>query len=185
MKKPLLALGGALLALAVVFLVMERRHKASLRPDFAFETAQVNDVCGFRVSYQGDSVSLIKTGDRWITFPDSFPADGGRIRTALGRLLKIQQREPVSVSTDSARLEEYGLSVAEAKRITWDLPEGKSVTILLGKTSGADFNSMYWKLADKPGVYRTPGNFTYEIPVRPSDWKDRTLFPAFAVRDLK
>ena len=80
-------------------------------------------------------------------------------------------------------LAEYGLDTTQAKHIEWKDGKG-SHAIVLGKTSGIDYGSTYWKFEDKPEVYSTPGNFTWEISARPPDWKDRILFNV-DVKNLK
>jgi hypothetical protein len=39
-----------------------------------------------------------------------------------------------------------------------------------------DHNSTYWRKKDGEIVYRTPGNYTHNIPERLFDWKDRKLY---------
>jgi hypothetical protein len=185
MMKVLLALGGALLLLAALLLVREWQEKAASRAGYAFDTASIGDVTGFSAAYQQDSVSLIRSGGRWIDAADSFPADAAKLTAVLRQILKVQDNERVSLLNDSTRLAEYGLSSAEAKRVEWTLSDGTRSTILLGKTSGTDYNSTYWKRPGEAGVYRTPGNFTYDIPVRPMDWRERNLFPAFGHEEVK
>jgi hypothetical protein len=188
MKKTMLLLGGALLLLALVLLIKDQRDKAALRPQYAFDTAAVAGITRLHVAYQGDSVTLVRSGVRWLIGTDaseSFPADTTRLATVLQHVSKVQDRERMSRSTDSNRLAEFGLSPGEAKRVEWTLAGGKRFVILIGKTSGADYSSTYWKREGEPDVYRTPGNFTYDVAVRAQDWRDRNLFPFFSHEDVK
>lgn len=171
MKKTLLTLAGALLLLAVILLVKDQRDKAAAKPRHVFD-ATAEDVTSLTLAYQQDSVALVRLAGRWVNAADSFPADTARLYRVLDRVLTIQDRERASRSADTARLAEYGLSAAEAKRATWTLADGTRQTVLLGKTSGTDYGSTYWKFTDRPEVYLTPGSFTHEIPARPQDWLD-------------
>jgi hypothetical protein len=94
----------------------------------------------------------------------------------------MQGKERVSTG-DSSRLGEYGLDSAQIRHVEWRA-DGKTVRISLGKTSGTDYSSTYWRWADKPDVYRTPGNFNWELGGRLTEWKDRSLFKIEA-KDLR
>jgi hypothetical protein len=56
--------------------------------------------------------------------------------------------------------------------------------LVIGKTSGADYSSTYWKWESGKDVYRTPANFAWEIGTKDDEWKDRKLF-TFANKDEK
>jgi hypothetical protein len=196
-KKTLLTLAGALLLLAVILLVKDWRDKDAAKPRYVFDAAY-EDVARLTIAYQQDSVTLIRLGrlgarlggdgghaGRWVNAADSFPADTARLMRVLDRVLTLQNRERAARSPDSALLAEYGLNDAEAKRISWTGADGTRHTVLVGKTSGTDFGSTYWKFADKEEVYLTPGSFTHDIPARPHDWKDKNLFPFFVYEDVQ
>jgi hypothetical protein len=125
---------------------------------------------------------MIKRGGKWVVAADSFPVDTAKIKKGLSCLLRLQNKE--IVSSNPSRLAEYGLDSAQAKHVEWLGAGGKKIRIELGKVSGTDFGSMYWKWEDRPVVYRTPGSFNYDIASRSSDWKDHSLFTVDA-RDVK
>ena len=185
MKKTLLALAGALLLLAVVLFVTDQRAKAAARPQYAFETPDPAAVTALSIAYQADSVALELIDGRWVNAADSFPTDTARLGRVLDRVLTVQDRERAAASPDSARLAEYGLDASEAKRVSWTLRDGTRYEILLGKTSGADYSSTYWKHPGESAVYTTPGSFTHEVATRAADWRDRNLFPYFVYEDVK
>ena len=174
MKKTAIALGAALLLLAVVML-KTRRDDASRRADvFAFDTLKRDAVTVLQVRLQKDTARLHKAGGQWVTAQDGFPVDTAKIRNALGYLLELQNKEIVSRSTDPTRLVEYGLDTAQAKHVSWRMGD-KDVKVVIGKTSGTDYSSTYWKWEDQKEIYSTPGNFNWEIASKSVDWKDRSI----------
>ena len=185
LKKVLLALAAAFVLLLLVLWLREARHAASLRPAYVFDTTQASAITRLAVTYQEDSSTIVRVDGRWVVLPDSFPADTAKVRNALHRLLRVEDKERVSVSTDSARLMEFGLHPGEVKSVTWTDASGATTRIYVGNISGADFSSTFWKREDMPDVYRTPGSFTFEIPARATDWKDKTLFPHFEPSDVQ
>jgi hypothetical protein len=184
LKKALLSLLGALLLLGLVFWFTNHREKAAARPRHAF-TLGPDEVVRLRVDYLGDSATLIRTGRGWLTAADSFPADTARLRRVLGHLLALQNRETVSDSADAAALAEYGLDSATVKRVEWELADGRVIRVRLGKISGIDFGSTFWKPAADPAVYRTPGTFIWQVSSRVRDWKDTNLYAGFSERDVR
>ncbi len=184
MKKPLLALGGALLLLVAVLVIRDQMEKAALRPQYAFPNLQQEDPVSLRIIYQDDSAALFRAGGVWFTAGDSVPVDSLKIATALRSLRGIQVREMVSRDPDSSRLVEYGLVPSEIKVREWDTASGARQFAHLGKASGSDFASNFWKHPDAPEVYRTPRSITYDFPARPVDWKGRMPFPFFLYEDV-
>lgn len=172
MKKTAFALIGALVLLAIV-LLLDRHRDASRGADRpAFDTTQKFAVDYVKLALQKDTSVLHKINGQWVAAPDDFPVDTAKISKALGYLLGLQTRE--LVSDNPARLAEYGLDSTQAKHVEWRLGETKW-KVVIGKTSGIDYGTTYWKWEDKPGVYATPGNFTWDLPARSNDWKDRSL----------
>jgi hypothetical protein len=181
MKKTLWVLAGAVLLLAMVLLIDHRRDASRQADQFAFDTTQKADVTYLKIVLQKDTTEMIKTGGKWVAAADSIPVDTAKINKSLSYLLRMQDKE--IVSSNPSRLVEYGLDTAQAKHIEWRDAGGKKVRIELGKISGADYRSMYWKWEDRPVVYRTPG-FTYDIATSSADWKDHSLVTVDA-RDVK
>jgi hypothetical protein len=182
MKKTLLALAVAVLLLAIVML-KNRSNDNSLRADaFVFDTTKKNDISSLWVTDKKDTATLEKSGGKWITARDSFPVDTAKVNKNLSYVLSLQDKEVVSRS--AARLAEYGLDTPQAKHLVWHGPGDKVSKVVIGKTSGADYSSTYWKWEESPEVYRTPGNFSWEITAKNSDWKDRGLFKAEA-KDIR
>ena len=185
MKKTLWFFAAALAALGAVFWGMERRERAGARSPSGFVDARPDDLVRLRVDYLGDSVTLIREGRRWMTTGDRFPADTARLRRVLDGVLGLQRRETVSAEgVTDADLAPYGLDSASARRVEWTLASGEVIRVLLGRTSGIDFGSVFWKPAGEPGAWRTPGTFVWDVSSRPKDWKDTTLFPRFAPEDI-
>lgn len=188
MKKPLLAFGGALLLLAVILVIRDQMEKAAQRPKYAYTNLQEEEVIELRIRYQGDSARLLRVGegdDGWVTATDSVPVDSLKIATALKRIRGIEKRELVSRDPDSSRLAEYGLDSGEIKRVEWVTSSGDRQTALLGKASGTDYASNYWKYAGSPEIYRTPRSITYDLSPRPVDWKAKAPFPFFLYEDVQ
>lgn len=169
--KAFAVLAVALAVLGVVLWMRAARQEAALGPAYVFDTAREAAVVRLDVAYRSDSVSLVRDGSGWVVLPDGVPADEARVREAIGKLLRVEARERVSISGDPVRLKEFGLNGDEAKRVAWTFADGTSGRILVGNVSGTDFASTYWKHAERPGVYRTPGSLTHAIPARAIDWK--------------
>jgi hypothetical protein len=182
MKKAFWLLLGAVVALGFALVAVKVSDSMANREGFVFDTTQVADVVRLRVVYQGDTAQLEKREGGWFLTPGGEPANGERVQRALRGLLGIRSRDKVSESSDQARLEEFGIGSAEAKQVDWTLSSGEKSRVLLGKTSGTDFNSTYWKWPDKPGVYSTPGDFTFDLASQAQEWKVDGPAPAFQVK---
>lgn len=175
MKKTLIILIAAVLVLALVLWKQNSEVAERQGDEFAFDTSAAPSLTVLRIAKAADSASLRKKDGAWVVDPDGFPADSAKVAKVVGNLVTLQTRELVSRSPD--RLAEYGLDSTEGKAVTAETKDGKTfLNVLIGKTSGADFASTYWKYADKPEVYRTPGNFTWEVGTKANDWKQRKLF---------
>jgi hypothetical protein len=171
LKKTLWVLSAALLLLIAVLGTHAIRERLRDGADFVFDNDRIPEIVSLRVIYLRDTVDMVRKGPRWVMARDDSPVDTLRMANALRHLMGIRSDHKVSESGDEARLVEFGLNAAEAKRVEWKLASGEKQSVLLGKTSGTDYNSTYWKWEDKPGVYSTPGNFTYEIGSVAIEWK--------------
>lgn len=192
MKRTIIVLLAALALLAAILLKKNSNEQSMRRDSLALDSARKSDAAYLTVTKLPDSTagkkpdtSALKLQDgKWIVASDSFFADTAKVNKVLGHIFRLQNKE--MVSNNAARLREYGLDSVEAKHVDIRDGSGKSlVAVLIGKTSGADFNSTYWKWADKPEVYRTPGNFTWEIAVKEDEWKERKLYPSVSAKDVK
>lgn len=189
MRKALAVLAVALVLLAGVFLVRKIADRNAAAPRHAHADMRPEAVVRLHVSYWGDSVTLVKEGERWVTSGDRFPADTARMRRVLGYLLGLQTREQVSRAASGRDgdldLASYGLDDARARQVTWTLADGRSVQVQLGKVSGIDYGSSFWKPVGEAVVYRTPGTFVFEVSSRSQDWKDTALFRPFTSADIR
>jgi len=188
----LFVLAAALLA--GVYLFNRQREQAERAPRKAFAESGLapDSVARLTVDYLGERVTLTRprgAGWRWVTSGDGFPADTLRLRRVLGYLLNLERREIVarddSGRGDRLNLAEFGLDSAAARHVEWTMFDGRTYRVLLGKVSGIDFGSSFWKPADSAVAYRTPGTFVFEVSSRPRDWKDTALFAPFAARDIR
>jgi len=182
MKKiPVVSLIVIALAALAALVLIGRKVSGSLHPHdgLVFDTTQVSQVVWLRVIYQTDTAELERRSGVWVTVRDGAPAVPERVERSLHGLLGIRDREQVSMADDDARLEDFGIDAADAKQVEWRYASGKTDKVLLGKTSDADFNSLYWKWPDRPGVYRTPGDFTYDLASQVEEWKTDGPPPAF------
>lgn len=183
MKRTLIVLVAALAVLGAL-LLKKRSNEKSLSQDApALDSALKAGVTSFRVVKKPDTSALEKKDGKWVVAKDGFAVDTAKFNKVLSHIFGLQSKE--LVSTSSARLSEYGLDSAEAKHVSVKDASGKPIAeVVIGKTSGADYSSSYWKWEGKPEVYRTPGNFTWEIATKDDEWKNRKLFTATA-KDVK
>jgi hypothetical protein len=181
-KKMLWFFAGALVLLALVLGLRKFGDRALNREGFVFDTSDVAEVVYLRVVYQGDTAELDRKQGEWVTIREGVKANPARVERALRGLLGIRSQEKVSESPDEARLAEFGIGAADAKQVDWTLASGKKARVLLGKTSGNDLNSTYWKWEDEAAVYSTPGDFTFDLASREQEWKADGPAPAFNVQ---
>ncbi len=174
MKRTLIVLVCALLVLAGLLWKKHSEFQSEEANAFVFDTAQKAGVTSLKVIEKKDTAELLKVGNQWVTARDSFPVDTSKIDKSLTALLQLQDK--IRVSTNPARLKEYGLDSSQAKYVAWHGPGGKTAQVILGKTASTDYSSTYWKWVGKPDVFETPGNFTWQISARDLDWKDRSPF---------
>lgn len=183
MKKTLVILVAALALLGVILFKRGSDRKALGEDVPALDSARKVDVRTVRIFKRPDTTILVRKDGVWAAGKDAFPGDTAKINRTLGYLFSLQKKEKVSTNPD--RLKEYGLDSAEAKHVALLDASGKPIAeVVIGKTSGADYSSTYWKWDGKTEVYRTPGNFSYELAAKEDDWKDRKLF-GFSVKDIK
>ncbi len=176
MKKNLILLLVALVALGIVYFLKDRRfEKRTTEISLAYDSTRIAEAAHFKVARSTDTVVVVFDDSRWVVLPDSFPADTGKVNKILQRIFTLRDGEVISRNEE--RLSEFGVDSAEAKSVTiWDKQGSVMASATVGKTSGADYNSTYWKYPDKPEVYRTPGNFTWEIAYTRDELRSRELF---------
>jgi hypothetical protein len=183
MKRTLIVLLAALALLVAVLLKNKSNEKAMQRDVPALDSARKADVKSIQVIKKPDTSSLEMKDGKWVIAKDGFPVDTGKVNRVLKYLFAVQTKEKVSTNKD--RNAEYGLDTTEAKHVTLKDGSGKAIAdLVVGKTSGADYSSTYWKWESGADVYRTPGNFAWEIGTKEDEWKDRKLF-SFGAKDLK
>jgi hypothetical protein len=182
MKRTLIVLVAALAVLGLILMKKNSTEKSMRKDHFVLDSAWKANVNSFVVFKKPDTTRLEKKDGKWVTAGNGFPVDTAKIGKGLGYVFKLQDKELVSRSPE--RLGEYGLDSGEAKHVSVKEPSGKSAQVVIGKTSGADYSSTYWKWEGKPEVYRSPGNFSWDIGTKPDDWKQRKLFAA-APKDVK
>lgn len=183
MKRTLIVLVAALAVLGALLLKKRSNEKALSKDTPALDSAFKAGVTSFRVVKKPDTSALEKKDGKWVVAKDGFSVDTAKFNKALANVFGLQAKELVSNS--AARLSEYGLDSSEARHVAIKDASGKAIAeVVIGKTSGADYNSTYWKWEGKPEVYRTPGNFSWEIATKDDEWKDRKLFAATA-KDVK
>ena len=183
MKKTLIVLVIALVFLGGILLKNRSNTKQLSSDSPVFDSTQSQLAKWSQIIKGGDTSTLKMQDAKWLVASDSFSVDTSKINKLLHHIFTLQNGERVSNSP--ARYAEYGLDSIEARHIL--IKDGSAKTladVILGKTSGADYSSTYWRWADKPDVYRTPGNFSWEIPSKESDWKDKKLFQVLP-KDLK
>lgn len=182
MKRTVIILAIALAVLAGILMKKRSGDKSMSSDSFVLDSAWKANVTVFTVAKKPDTSRLEKKDGKWVVAKDGFNVDTAKINKVLTHVFSLQNKEMVSNSP--ARLAEYGLDSVEAKHVSIKDATGKSADVVIGKTSGADYASTYWKWEGKPEVYRTPGNFTWEIATKDNDWKDRKLFAATS-KDVK
>ncbi len=175
MKKNLIFLVLALAALGLVFLLKDKRQESTKAQSFAYDSTRIAEASQFKVVRDTDTVVVAFDQTRWVVLPDSFPADTSRVNMVLQKLFTLQDGQVASRNEE--RISEFGMEAGEAKTVTISNSQGAVlVDASIGKTSGADYNSTFWKYPGKPEIFRTPGNFTWEIAHTAEDWKSRSLF---------
>jgi uncharacterized protein DUF4340 len=183
MKRTLIVLVAALAVLGALLLKKRSNEKSLSKDTPALDSASKAGVTSFRVVKKPDTSALEKKDGKWVVAKDGFSVDTAKFNKVLSNVFSLQTKELVSNS--AARLAEYGLDSVEAKHVSLKDASGKAIAdVVIGKTSGADYNSTYWKWEGKPEVYRTPGNFTWEIAVKDDEWKSKKLFTLTA-KDVK
>lgn len=176
MKRAVVTLLVASLVLAGVFGIMRMRERIQARTGQVFSDTRMDEIVRLTIRAAGDSVTLLNGASGWILSGDAFPADGPRLSRVFGHLAGLQTRETVIDSADEDALSEYGFRSGQEKHVEWEHAGGRVHRVVLGKISGLDFGSVFWKPADGPQVYRTPGKFVWEFSSRPMDWKDTNLY---------
>ncbi len=174
MKKTFIVLLIALVLLAGL-LVKKRNSEKTMSSDaMVFDSSRIIDVISVRVAKRPDTATITKKDGPWMVVRDGFPVDTAKANTFLKNIFTLQSRDVVS--HNPARYSEYGLDSIEGKRVTLlDRSNQSVIDVVVGKTSAADYSSLYWRYADKPDVYRSPGNFAWEVTAKNDEWKEKKL----------
>lgn len=189
MKKTLIALGAAVVVLLLLLFQGRKQYESETADRFAFDSTVASAADGLKVKSAAGTAALVKTGEGWAVSggpKPEWPADSGKAQSLLRSVFRLQNREVVSTRKD--RLGEYGLDSAGAKEVTVSQGADKILArVLIGKASTADYNSTFWKYPDQDEVYRTPGNFSWDIPARDLDWRAKSLggMPAGEIRRIE
>ncbi len=174
MKKTFIVLLAALVVLAAILIKKRNGEKSMSSEAMAFDSSRIIDVISVRVAKRPDTSTLTKKDGPWIVERDGFPVDTAKANKFLKNIFTLQSRDVVS--HNPARYSEYGLDSMEGKHVILLDRSGHSVVdVIVGKTSAADYSSLYWRYADKQDVYRSPGNFSWEISVKNDEWKEKKL----------
>jgi Domain of unknown function (DUF4340) len=183
MKKSLLALIAAIVVLGGVLFLNKRKETVQGQQHFVFDTTAYSQMATLSVAKEADTSQLEVVDGQWVVSKDKWPVDTSRLNRVLKQLYQFQDGEVVSRNPE--RASEYGLDSAAGKKVSWKDKSGKVVaTVVVGKTSGADYSSTYWKYVDKPEVYRTSGNFSWDIYPKDDDWRNRKFF-TFAKSEIQ
>lgn len=170
LRTPLFAFVLGLALLAVILVAVTRRG-AGPEPSYAIDPAVVARAVGLDIALEGDSVSLARErGGLWVVTPYGVPADSARLAAVLDGLARLTTVDIAARAPDTARLAAFGLAPANAKRVTLRLEDGAARSVLIGHTSDIDFASSYWKMPDRPEVYRTPGRIALDAAPRAEAW---------------
>lgn len=183
MKRTLIVLLGAVLILALILLKKNHDEKKSDGDSFAIDSILKTTVTNIKVIKNNDSVDLQKKDALWRVSKGNFPVDTARLTKVFTGIFGLQSKEVVSRNPE--RYSEYGLDSIEAKKVIFQKESGENIAeVFIGKTSGSDYSSTYWRWAAKPEVYRSPGNFSSEIVTKANEWKQRKIL-ALNQSDLK
>jgi L-lactate utilization protein LutC len=183
MKKSLIALLVAIVGLGGVMFLNKRGETTRGQLHFVFDTTGYSQMASLSVIKAPDTSNLEFVNNQWVVAKDQWPVDTSRVNKILKQLYQFQDGEVVSRNPE--RASEYGVDSAAGKQVSWKDKSGKVVAqVIIGKTSGADYNSTYWKYIDKPEVYRTYGNFSWDVYPKDDDWRNKKFF-AFAKSEIQ
>ncbi len=161
----------------LVFLVTKKKNaviEKTQGTSFVFYNLK-DKVKSLKFIVGNDSTVLSSSGTLWNTEDNDFPADTSKVNALTKIIYEMEDKE--IVSNNPERASEYGLDSNSRKTIALLGDGGNELARFhVGKVSGADYSSTYWKKADKDEVYRTAGNFTYQIKAKADEWKDKKLF---------
>lgn len=184
MKKSLLALAAAIVLLGLILFMNKRQAAASGKGQYAFDTAQYTQMGSMTIAQGADTAKLEVKNGEWVVAKDGWLADTTRVNKVIKALYGLQNQDIVSRNPE--RASEYGLDSTAGKKVWWSDKSGKEVAaIVVGKTSASDFSSTYWQFLGKPEVFSTPGNFSWEVMARDTEWKQRRFFPGAVLKDLQ
>ncbi len=183
MKRTFVVLLAALVVLAAILIKKRSAEKTMSSEAMVFDSSRLIDVISVRVTKRPDTSAITKKDGPWIVSGDGFPVDTAKANKFLKNIFTLQSRDVVS--HNPARYAEYGLDSIEGKHVTLLDRSGQSVIdVIVGKTSAADYSSLYWRFADKPDVFRSPGNYAWEISAKNNEWKEKKLIQV-NVKELK
>lgn len=183
MKNNLIIL--AVCVAAIVGLIFFKKKLAgqgsNIKPVYPAET--FNALKKIRINSVSDHVELLLKDGKWLVSPSNFPADTTKVSEVLTALKSLQSADIVSRNPE--RLGEYGLdSMTTHKVELLDQSDKPLASLYIGKHSSIDFSSTFWKRAENPDVFRTPGSFSYSFSGNTESWKDHKLY-AFEKPDVR
>ncbi|MGQ0622832.1 MAG: DUF4340 domain-containing protein [Panacagrimonas sp.] len=149
----------------------------------------INDLTTLRLIGAGAKpiATLVRTDGGWtVTEKDAYPADVGKLRELLLKLLGATLLEAkTTVATSYAKLGVENISGADAKGVQVELDGLKQpVKLIVGKVGGRGGDSTYVRAAGDPQSWLAKGNIT--IDRTPAAWLARELvdIPASRIQSV-
>ncbi|MCY3794726.1 MAG: DUF4340 domain-containing protein [Gammaproteobacteria bacterium] len=171
-------LGGLLAAQVVIIagllLASGVGSDASAPHLLSFDPANVTKLS---VSGEGETVGMARDGDVWRLqggAPNGLPADGGKIKEVLDKLVGLDAPWPVATSDDSA--ERFEVTEGNhQRRLVIEDADGPVADLLLGTSPG--YRRVHARLSGASEVYSIDFS-NFEAPTDADQWLDKALLAA-------
>ena len=162
MIKKLLVLVVVVIALVLIVTLKKKADAKNNGQHYALDAGLKSKTMGFKIIGTDETVEIKQKDKQWVTGIKDFPADTGKVARAIKLLFELQNKEVISRNPERAK--EYGLDSLTRKRVEIYDVNGKTLkAVYIGKNSGTDYNSNYWKMESGDEVYITPGAISFDF----------------------
>ncbi|TKJ42511.1 hypothetical protein CEE37_02155 [candidate division LCP-89 bacterium B3_LCP] len=171
MNKSLLTLLGVLVALLVIYLIIDSARDVTEQTE-SFFALDTNKVDGFTIINKHDTINLKRRASGWnLGEPLDYPADSRFTGNVIEKLATMDIE--TLITEDSSKASQFEVDTAGVEVMVF---EGADTVahFMVGKTS-PDRRHTYCSFVGDDKIYLLKGTFTSQLNRKKKDWRDKSI----------